>query len=681
MTSKRSQRITDTTPFLLRRRDWVYLLSLLIPFMVYALVLKALLIFSMPSDPVSVDGLELMRIRLPTARVPGVLDILGLIQSDLLFNLAYIVLWTGVFATARGGVIRRIAVGLLHGLTLCLAVLITSAYQYFKVTGSTLDFATVRRGLTVVEEVRGLIASEVSIRLLLVTVALVMYTLLGPVWITSMVDRWHGCHNPNHVDATAQSHHCLRGFLLGLLAVACFAGSVLPGVGVSGVSKAFARDAAVNVAMTALEMAPSEELGKLETDILPAEQLPSEVRLLPTGATKRRNIVLIVLESTRADAVTPYNRTLRTTTFMDEFAQSSLLVDNAYAIIPHTHQALTALNCGIDPPLTLFGNRVLQIPGALPPICLPHLLRAQGYRTVYFMSQTKTFENSQQILTNLGYEDFYAVDDMKTEGFEPTNYFGYEDEVMLEPSRAWHEAHRGSPFLATYLTSAPHHDYLAPQKRHGRVAFTPNDLVNRYLNCVRNQDFFLKSLIDQYRQLGLYDDTVFIVLGDHGQAFGEHGSYGHDHTIYEEALRIPLLIHDPQQFRSGAHLEGPVTQLDILPTVTDLLGYKLEGGPYSGSSILRRLPDRRILRFSCLGETSCLALLQGKEKFIYHFDDRPEELFDLSSDPGERINLAGERSPDELKKWRAELLAWHTNVQSMYVARCTLVQGVACSPR
>ena len=71
--------------------------------------------------------------------------------------------------------------------------------------------------------------------------------------------------------------------------------------------------------------------------------------------------------------------------------------------------------------------------------------------------------------------------------------------------------------------------------------------------------------------------TVFVLLGDHGQGFGEHGRNGHDNAIYEEGLRIPLLIHDPQRYKQGTRLEGPVSQLDILPTVADLLGYNDRG--------------------------------------------------------------------------------------------------------
>ncbi len=95
---------------------------------------------------------------------------------------------------------------------------------------------------------------------------------------------------------------------------------------------------------------------------------------------------------------------------------------------------------------------------------------------------------------------------MNTEGFERANYFGYEDDIMLEPSREWLEEHGDGPFLVTYKTLMPHHDYLAPT-RYGRGDFVEDDWLNRYLNSVRYVDFFLKNLLDQYREMGLYKDT------------------------------------------------------------------------------------------------------------------------------------------------------------------------------
>jgi hypothetical protein len=73
--------------------------------------------------------------------------------------------------------------------------------------------------------------------------------------------------------------------------------------------------------------------------------------------------------------------------------------------------------------------------------------------------------------------------------------------------------------------------------------------------------------------------------------------------------------------------------------------------------------------FSCWNDKGCLASLKGSEKYIYHFDDQPEELFDLSKDRSESRNLADERSPEELDKLRSELLEWRTEVHEKYGTR------------
>ncbi len=135
-------------PALLDRRDWVYVLSLLIPFIVYDLTLKYLLIFSVPQDSEIVDAWSLMQIQLSATEPPGLIDALGLMQSDLLFNLGYVMLWSVLFALARTRMFRWVTVGVLHVLTICVALITTIAYQYYKVTGSTLDFRTLFLGLS-----------------------------------------------------------------------------------------------------------------------------------------------------------------------------------------------------------------------------------------------------------------------------------------------------------------------------------------------------------------------------------------------------------------------------------------------------------------------------------------------------------------------------------------------------
>jgi lipoteichoic acid synthase len=632
---------------LLSRRDWVYLLSLLIPFVTYDLILKGVLVFAGSGEP-------------------GFLGGLGLMRSDLLFNLGYVLLWVGLFALARKRTSRWIVVGLFHAVTMLIALITTSAYQYYKVTGSTLDSDYLYLWLASPEGTGGAIASELTPGILALLLIVVFYAVLGPTLVTRFVLRWRGWSGV--APRTSVGVSWLRIVGVGLAAYALLSLSLLPGGSSTGASKSFSRDAFVNVVMTAAQVAESEQLPEIAAEPV-AENPPAKASLAPTADTEKRNVVLIQLESTRARATTPYNENLETMPFLDELAKQSLLIEQAYTVVPHTHNALTAINCGVEPPLDRWGTMLLGTrEGVMPGACLPDLLGEQGYNSVYFMSQSEEFERSPQILANLGYGEFYSTDRMETEGFEKTNYFGYEDEVMLEPSRKWLEQQKksGKPFLASYLTSAPHHDYLAPSERHGSKDFTDNELVNRYLNSVRNQDFFLKELIDQYKKLGLYDNTVFIILGDHGEGFGEHDRFQHDNVIYEEGLRIPLLVHDPKYLQSGATLEGPVNQLDVLPTVADLLGYEIRGGTYGGSSLIRPMRKDRTLMFSCWNESGCLASLKGTEKYIYHFEDQPEEVFDLSKDPNERQNLAEKRSPEELEKHRRELLEWREKVNSMY---------------
>ena len=382
---------------------------------------------------------------------------------------------------------------------------------------------------------------------------------------------------------------------------------------------------------------------------------------------EKRNVVMIVLESTRARSMTPYNEDLETMPFLDDLARQSLLAERAYTILPHTSKALVAAECGVPP------HAVRQIteaePNGIPARCLADLLKKQGYETAFFQPAGVDWENRPQLIENFGHEELTSLEDMDPTGFERANYFGYEDDIMLEPIRGWLEENGDEPFLNTYKTLTPHHEYLAPT-RYGRENFVEDDEVNRYLNSIRYVDFFVKNIIEMYKELGLYEDTIFVIYSDHGEGFGEHGRTQHDNVIWEESLRIPLIVHDPQRFQNGRRVDELANLTDILPTVVDLLGYKVTGGDYPGYSLLE-LPEDRTLKFSCWDDDKCMASLNGDEKYIYHYPGAQpegmdqEQLFDLSEDPLERNNLAGLRS-EELEQRREELFEWKSANERLY---------------
>jgi len=616
---------------LLSRWDWVYLLSLLIPFVVYNLTLKALDIASLPEGqgpPLSLD----------------------LMQSTIFLNLGFGLLWIGLFAATRRRPLRKAVVILFHAMAMLVVIANTSGHQYLQQNGTTLDYGTIAEWIPKLKEIEPILfEGGVPLLAWLLLTAALLYVTLGPLVVTRTVRGWLG--RPRTTSPAVAPRF---SFVLCSLAFGFGSLSVLNG------TTTLARDTFVNIIVTGVDTAMEEDTSDV---VLSAKPLPAHAGLAHTPQTEKRNVVLVHLESTRAQSVTPYNEGLKTMPFLHDLAKESLLVERTYVVVPRSSKASVTVNCGIEPPL--YQGPEFE-PGGIPTQCLAGLLKDQGYNTAFFQSSSETMDQYKVVAENLGYEEYYPSESMDPEGFEATNYFSYEDDIMLEPSERWLKEHKNKPFLVQYLTGTGHDDYRCLSTRYGSEHFADDDLLNRYLNCLRLQDLFLQNLFEQYKSLGLYEDTIFVIYGDHGEGFKEHGRLLHGDTPWEEGLRIPLIIHDPKRFQNGERIEGLSNQTDILPTVVEMLGYEVENGEYPGYSLLRPLPGDRTLRFSCISSRKCLASIKGNEKYIYHYDNQPEEVFNLAEDPLEEHNLADEHTKEQLDKRREDLFQWRSNVNSKY---------------
>jgi len=622
---------------LLSPRDRIYLLSLLGPFITYNLALKASTITSLSGE----DGL------------PSIL-------SDTFFTLGYALLWVGLFAaTPGGGLPRRVVLVLFHAATMLVVLVTTCAHQYYQETGTPLDYGVVALFLLDPGEILPMFAS-VSVVAWVLLVAALFYTVLGPSLVTRALERRLGWRGTFPAGTAGAFSSYLGPVGLFVLALGFGSFSLLIGSAPVVADESLARAPLVNLVVTAVEdLGTEEDVGRTVV-----ENPAARARLSPTPQTEKRNVVLIHLESTRAQSVTPYNQELNTMPFLDELAKSSLLAERAYTTVPHTSKASISANCGVYSHLVTTTTEAL--PQGIPAPCLAGLLKKQGYNTVFFQSSTKKFEDFQGLVRNFGYEEYYPLESMDEKGFEKTNYFGYEDDMMLKPSEEWLKEHKDEPFVAEYLTGTGHHDYQCLNTHYGSEDFSNEEPLNSYLNCMRLQDHFLKNLIEQYKELRLYKDTVFVIYGDHGEGFGEHGLLQHNNTIYEEGLKVPFLIHAPGWFEHGEQVEGLSNNTDLLPTVIEMLGYEVENGEYPGYSLLHPIPEDRTLFFSCWFEETCLASIEGTGKYIYHYGDRPDELFDLSKDSLEEHNLAGEYGRAQMAERREELIEWRSSVDAEY---------------
>ena len=644
---------------LLNRREWVYLLSLLVPLVAYDLALKAYAVSSLPGER-------------------GLSRTLALMRSDAFFDLGYALLWIGLFAVARRGFLRWVVIGLFHAATVFLVVVTTCAHQYFRQNGTTLDYATIAEWIPKIEEIAPILTQGVPLSAWVLLAAALFYVVLGPFFVTRAVERRLGRPVRRYLTPRFRIPVFLGPLGLLLLALLFGALSSLLGSDPAGTNTSLARAPLVNVVWTGLGKATAEKVSP-DTDAAESVSAAADANLVETPQTvgttnadpteapqarkTHRNVVLVHLESARARSTTPYNKDLKTTPFLDELAGESLFVENAYVIVPRSSKATITVNCGIEPPL-FYGPEFE--PGGIPSRCMTDLLEEQGYNTVFFQSSSEILDQYGAVAENLGYEEYYPSEVMDKRGFAMTNYVSYEDDIMLGPSRAWLEENKDEPFMAQYLTGTGHDDYQCIPNRYGYEFFSDDGLIDSYHNCMRMLDHFLENLINQYKQMGLYEETIFVVYGDHGEGFGEHGRYLHGDTIYEEGLRIPLLIHAPGRFEGGERVEGLSNQTDIVPTVLEMLGYNVEDGRYQGYSLLHPLPGDRILRFSCITDRKCLASIRGTEKYVHHYGNQPDEIFDLSKDPLEQRNLAGERAIEEVNERRDDLIAWRSGVNAGY---------------
>jgi arylsulfatase A-like enzyme len=396
------------------------------------------------------------------------------------------------------------------------------------------------------------------------------------------------------------------------------------------------------------------------------------MKLVETDRTRRRNVVVVMIESMRAVSTTLHSPHLPTTPYLHQLAGKGLLVKDMNAVIPRTAAAWTAILAG-QYPLTNEGTAVWsaeknknQAPNLR---ALPAALRDVGYATSFFTPTHMRLLQDSQVLGSLGFESVFTETELVPPGTPPVNYFGAADDLVVEPLLDWTAAQKeaGRPFMTAIMTNVGHHAYETPATwRKIKFEGVHSSALQDYYNCLRYIDSVIASLMQGYERLGVLDETIFVFVGDHGQMFGEHGLKQTFNAIYQEGVHVPAIIYAPGLLDRPGTVEGPRQQIDILPTIVELLGYGMEGARLPGVSLLQPVEPDRKLHFGSSIEWTFLALRQGQRKYLYSFDRSPIDVFDLARDPTESRPLK-DVSASELAAARQEMLEWKAHVElSMY---------------
>lgn len=361
------------------------------------------------------------------------------------------------------------------------------------------------------------------------------------------------------------------------------------------------------------------------------------------------NVVLVVLEGIQYRYTSLYNKQTNLTPYLEALARQGVEFTNARSSLTHTTKVLFSLLTGRFPSVSQ--DIAEAVPLEKPYASIPTILKQNAnFRTAFFQSAKGNFESRPGLVYNLGFDKFWARDDLN----DPDAFLGYlacDEFAMLEPIVEWIKADN-SPFFLTILLSVTHDPYEVPQW----FAASARDPLARYRQAVSYTDNFLAALDVEFAKLNLTDKTILCVIADHGEAFGEHGLLGHERIAFDEVLRIPFCLRAPFSIQPKTTVTYAVSSVDLAPTLLALLGFETEDAGFDGTNALGPIPDDRKVYFSGWLRQSPAGFVKANRKFIYYPVNKMVSVYDLSADP---LELSPTELPEQQQREIADdIVTW-----------------------
>jgi choline-sulfatase len=360
----------------------------------------------------------------------------------------------------------------------------------------------------------------------------------------------------------------------------------------------------------------------------------------PSRSGPRPNIVLITLDTTRADHVGAYGDAMARTPVLDRLASEGVLFDRAVSVAPITLPAHVSLLTGRYPfAHGVRNNGNFRLADGVP--TLATALHDHGYRTAAFVS---AFVLDRRSGLSRGFDEY---DDR----FDAGGALMPDDEIERRGDRTgqlaenWVARQVGNPgadrppFFVWLHLYDPHDPYTPP------APFAEQFRSHPYDGEIAFDDAVVGSFVERLKRLGVLSTTMVAVVGDHGESLNEHGEVTHAIFVYESVLRVPMIVWWPGHL-GPARVAPPVRGIDLAPTLLDLAGMPPLAGA-QGQSLLPLARGGRHGPASAYSESyfplffmnwaPLRAIQDDRWKFI---DGPAPELYDLATDPHEQSNLA-----------------------------------------
>ncbi len=447
---------------------------------------------------------------------------------------------------------------------------------------------------------------------------------------------------------------------------------------------------------------------------------------------ERPNILFIVWDTVRADHLSLYGHERRTTPFLDEWAKGARVYEDCLTVGSTTVPSHASMFTGLLPTEHGTSNEKYVLSDEFE--TLAELLQAAGYSTYMFSanpfvshwkqyaSLTQGFDTVEHPWSNQYYRRAVSITLEKVKPYDHSNPLAdrirarkqlihwnvkASGELAQHGVNTWLPKQDPNRPFFIFINYMEAHAPLLPSVEHRRQMMSPEQIrasynVDRkfmavwsyvfgledytpeevaltaatYDATILELDGLFQKLIDSLGAGGYLENTIVVLLSDHGDQLGEHHMLDHQFSVYEPLMRVPLLIHYPKRFAPGRD-DGPVTNLDLFPTLLELVGLQ-PPVPTKGISLLHT-PDKRPRLGECPHpmngplkrilktyptfdprpwSRSLRAYYDGPSKFIQGSDGR-HELYNLVEDPGELRNLLHEQ-PELAQQLEAGLRTYLT---------------------
>lgn len=333
------------------------------------------------------------------------------------------------------------------------------------------------------------------------------------------------------------------------------------------------------------------------------------------------NVVIFLLESIRKDSF-DYNMS----DFFNNNNLNNLYVENFFVPVPHSSNSHFTILTGFyafHKIHYIYKKNVQELDKIYKKSFIYHLQK-NNYKTFYLTSNDTSFENENIFLNSLKL-NIIEKKDLQKFGLKEFEW-GVEDTSLLFKTKELLPEIQKSPFFILYVFSNTHVPYFNPYPEKYKN-LNNQERKGRYLNTIHFTIDLIDEIIEEYKKHNLYENTLFILLSDHGESFGEHNFILHDFSLFNQEILVPFVMHNEKfKYLYKSKTIFYANLLDLVPTIFDLLEISSDVS-YPGQSIFK--PDYNSILFLSSWDVSRKGLIKNYKKWIWDLNKNRKLVLDL----------------------------------------------------